>query len=202
MRVDRIPFQHGVSWKEQKGREQSPDFVSIYGQKTPTKFEVGGIVVWQKDLLSRCTCIVVSTDKPNTNKDFVNITIKEHRTNDVFQPLKKDLISYGKDDNALFKDGMKLDFFHDYFELPLQFTVIQDMQKQNKGGMFSILAKEKQNTSSNPDEHVEIQTFSLSGLVLNKGTKPKRKHALMTEYSGGYNRGGGATSGSLTQDKQ
>ena len=198
MRLEGIPLQHGVSWNEQKGKKQYPDFAPIFGQTTPIKFEVGGIVVWEKDFSVKCTCIVVSTDLPKTNPDFVDMTIIEHRTNVVFQPLKTALKSYGKDKTPLFKNGTKLYFFHDYFVLPLEFIVIQDMQKQNKEGMFTILANKRRSNPSNPDEFVEIQTFTLHGLVMNKKERQKRKHALMetTGYTGGYKRGGAATSGS------
>ena len=64
--------------------------------------------------------------------------------------------------------------------------------------MFTILAKERCSDLSNPEEFVEIQTFTLHGLVMNKKETQKRKDELMetTGYTGGYKRGGAATSGS------
>ena len=98
LRLDTIPLQHGLTWEDKKGKdkgkEPSPVFAEIYGHKKPSEFRVGGIVVWGNDS-GKFTCVVVATGVHNTKQGCVDITVKEHGTSDVFQPLQVDLISYG-----------------------------------------------------------------------------------------------------------
>lgn len=188
-----------MTWKGKEGNE-SFHFDQIDGHKTPTKFEVGGIIVWENDT-EYSTCVVVSTCVPNTKKGFANITLIEHGTNVKFQPLLGEVKSYGKNLTAPFKKGLKLYFFDPNFVLPLEFEVMQDVQKSNKEGVFSVFVREKRRKDlpedSNTDSYVEILTLSLHGLVLNqKENKKKRKINYSRGYSGGYNKGGATTLGS------
>ena len=95
-----------MTWTGKEGNE-SVHFGHIAGHTTPTKFEKGGILVWEDDS-KKSTCVVVSTGVPNTKIGCAKITIKEHRTNDVFQPLLGDVKSYGKNQTAPFIKGTKL----------------------------------------------------------------------------------------------
>ena len=87
--------------------------------------------------------------------------------------------------------------------LPLELEVVEDVQKANKEGMFTAFVKERssrgESNQSNPDHHVEIQTFSLEGLVLKNSSKRKESEDAgnySCGYTGGYSRGGGNTLGS------
>ena len=174
-----------MTWTGKEGNE-SFHFDHIAGHTTPTKFEVGGILV--RDA-TKSTCVVVSTCVPNTKIGCAKITIKEHGTNDVFQPLLGDVKSYGKNQTTPFKKGTKLYFFDQNFVLPLEFEVMQDVQKSTRDGVFSVLVREKRRKDlpehSNTDSYVEILTLSLHGLVLNQ--KENKQEKRKTEKSRKWN---------------
>ena len=185
-----------MTFPKQNG--EKPVFQSISGLTAPSKFDVGGIVVLRNESDSEAyTCVVTAVGVKNTKQGCVDITVIEHGKKDVFQPLKVALKSYGVHSTTPFKQGTKLCFFDANFASPLQFEVIEDVQKPNKEGMYSILATQKKDSRnlSNSDNYLEIQTFSLQGLMMNESSKLKKSN-YAENYSRGYTKRGGDTLGS------